>query len=55
MSANKSPGAQPPPLPDDLPAWVRELPDADQIPPVEHKRPWMWQGRWAGVICGRAW
>jgi hypothetical protein len=44
MSVNKSPGALPPPLPDDLPAWVRELPDADQIPVVEHKRQWMWLG-----------
>ena len=44
MSGSRAPGAAPPPIPDDLPAWVRELPDADRIPSVETHRQWIWLG-----------
>jgi tetratricopeptide (TPR) repeat protein len=42
VSGSRPPGAPPPSIPDDLPAWVRELPDADQIPSVESHRQWIW-------------
>jgi hypothetical protein len=55
VGGSRPPGAPPPPIPDDLPAWVRELPDADQIPSVETHRQWIWLavlGVGATVITG---